>query len=179
MPATEVIKRRVNALIANTRTQWTESDRHMLEAQDEAFLIRLEQQPLAPLPVEEPTPEPEPETLEAAVARLPQKTREPLLAAMRSYERRKAAIIDIIVANKQNPYDRPTLEKMDEEFLERLCVYGGDSLPGQKPVIAGENYNGRRIPHLRVVQTEETEGPPPPPDTMALVVEQQKKMGIR
>ena len=51
MPAPDVIKRRVNALIANERTRWTDDDRHMLESQNEAFLIRLEQQPIEPRPL--------------------------------------------------------------------------------------------------------------------------------
>lgn len=180
--STDVIKRRVNALIANERTRWSEDDRHMLEAQNEAFLIRLEQQPVEapPPPVVESGPE-DPTTPEEAIARMPLHLQETMRASYDSYQRRKTALVDLIVNNKQNPFTRDELEALHAERLEKLVLMAGDPLPGQ-PASSAANYQGRRIPHLRIVTQEgesDTVTPPALPKTMDLVIEEQKKRGIR
>lgn len=179
MPAPDVIKRRVNALIANARTRWTEEDRHMLESCDEAFLIRLEHQPLEPLPTEPPPAPGEPTTMEEALETIPAQFRETMRAATDAYTKRKNAMIETLVANKTNPFSREELELMHADRLEKLLTMSGEPVPGQTPAANGANYQGRRMPHLRLVPSEEDEAPPSPPDTMGLVIEEQKRLGLR
>jgi hypothetical protein len=179
MATPDVIQRRVNALIANERTRWTEGDRHMLETQDEAFLIRLEQQPLEPAPVEPAPPPVDPGSWEEALQMLPPHLREPLGAHIETYERRKAVMIDQILTNKLNIFSQQELQAFDAARLEKLLKFGGEPVPGEPPQAPlTANYNGRRMPPLRIVQTEEMDAPPPPPDTLALVIEERKRMGL-
>ena len=180
-PMSDVIKRRVNALIANERTQWTEDDRHMLESQNEAFLIRLEHQPLSPPPPVSSGPD-DPTTAEEAIARMPVHLQETMRASYDDYTRRKTALVDTLIANKQNPFSRDDLEAMHADRLAKLVVMSGEPLPGQPAPPIIPNYNGRRMPHLRIVthEGEEDDGSPPPcPDTMRLVVEEQQRRGVR
>lgn len=166
MSATAVIKRRVDALIANARSKWTEDDRHMLEGQDEAFLIRLEQQPLdAPTrPVE---------TVQEAIATLPPHLHEPMAAMAQEYEQRKSAAMAILTANKQNPFSQEELQAMTAQRLEQLVAMSGVQVPVKQ---AGTSYAGQGLPYVRQVPEEEM--PPAPPDTFALVVERQRKLGL-
>ena len=152
MSAPDVLKRRVNALIANECTRWSEDDRHMLESQNEAFLIRLEQQPMEPpAPREGPG---DPTTAEEAIARMPVHLQETMLASYDTYMRRKTALIDVLVGNKQNPFPREELETMHADRLEKLVVMSGEAIPGapQPPISA--HYGGKRMPHLRIVTPE-------------------------
>jgi hypothetical protein len=176
MSIAEVITRRVNALIANERTRWTEADRHMLEAQDEAFLIRLEQQPqAAPAVVAR-----QPETMSEAIATLPQHLQEPLQAMADEYEQRKASAIKVLVTNAKNPFAEQELQAMTAQRLEQLVAMAGEEVPlrpGQQVVkeIRVQDYRGRGLPHMRPVPEDEL--PPEPPKTFALAVEKQRAMG--
>jgi len=174
MPPTDVIKRRVNALIANERTRWQEDDRHMLESQDEAFLIRLEQQPVEPLRVaaQQPT------TVQEAIATMPQHLQEPMQAMAQEYEERKAAAIAVLIANKKCPFAEAELQGMTAQRVEQLVTMAGEEVPlrpGQAVVKEVRSYVGRGLPHVR--GTEDEDLPPPPPNTFALAVERQKTMG--
>lgn len=168
MPATAVIKRRVDALIANEGTRWTEDDRHMLEAQDEAFLIRLEAQPrempamVARLP----------ETVGEAIATLPAHLQEPMAAMAQEYETRKNAAVTLLVANKQSPFSAEELQAMTAQRLEQLVAMAGIAVP-HAPLVT--NYAGQGFPHIRAIPEEEL--PPPPPNTLQLVVERQRALG--
>lgn len=170
------IKARVNALIANERTRWTEPDRHMLEAQDEAFLIRLEQQPLdVPPPLNR-----QPETVHEAIATMPQHLQEPMQAMAQEYESRKTAAIAVLVANKTCPFSQDELQTMTAQRLEQLVMMAGEEVPlrpGQQVVkeVRVRDFSGRGLPHVRL---GEDELPPPTPDTFAKVVELQKARGI-
>lgn len=166
MSATEVIKRRVNVLIANQRSRWTEDDRHMLESQDEAFLIRLEQQPLE-LPTRPA------ETVQEAIATLPPHLHEPMAAMAQEYETRKSAAIAILVANKQNPFSTEELQAMTAQRLEQLVTMSGVVVTPKEP---GVSYVGQGMPYQRPIPEDEM--PPPPPNTLELVVERQRKMGL-
>ena len=148
----------------------------MLEAQGEAFLIRLEQQPLEPPPVISTLGEPT--TAEEAIARMPSHLRETLLENYEDLMQRKTALVETILANKHNDFTREELEEMRPRRLEKLVVYGGDVVPGQAAVVQGANYTGRRLPPLRIVETAETEAPPPPPETLELVVQKRREMGL-
>lgn len=176
MAAPDIIKRRANALIANARTRWSEEDRHFLERQDEAFLIRLEQQPLDPPPSTGPG---EPETAEEAIDRMPAHLRETMHTLYSTHQRRKTAMIETLMANKHNAFTAEELQEFGPERLEKLMRGYGEEVPGEPtPPALTANYNGRRMPPLRIVQTEESEAPPPPPQTMDLVVQERKRMGL-
>jgi hypothetical protein len=176
MPATDVIKRRVNALIANARTRWTEEDRHMLESQGEAFLIRLEQQPLdTPMTVGDP------QTAEEAIDRMPLHLQETMRTSYARLMRHKTACIDRLVTEvKDCFYTREKLETMEEDELHGLLHMAHLPVPGD-PVGAEPNYHGRRLPHLRIVTPEGEDNGQPPPlmDTMSLIVAKQKERGVR
>jgi hypothetical protein len=168
------IKMRVNALIQDgERTGWTEKDRHILEQFDEVALLRLEQQPLRPAQLREPT------TLEEALQYVPAQFREPLFHATQAYETRKRKLIEVITANKLNPFAPDELASMPADRLEQLVIMAGDEVPetGLRPV-AQQTYQGRRMPQLRVVQ-EESETIPPPPNTLSEVVRIQRERGLR
>jgi hypothetical protein len=172
-----MVKTRANRLIANgDKTGWTEIDRARLEAMDEATLIRLESLPQA-------APRPEPRegyrALAEALEDVDPEEREGLEDALTTYKRRKAQLIEVILANKQNPFVKEELQAMKAERLEKLVIMAGDELPETqtKPLVA-QQYAGRRMPQLRVVQTEETEVPELP-DTMGLIVAEQKRLGLR
>ena len=171
MAAPEVIKRRVDALIANTRTRWSEADRHLLEGQNEAFLIRLEQQPVeAPPPAEMPPPR----IYEAFEGLDSEATAE----LVDEYVRRKEQALAALAANTHCVFSEAELRGMTAKKLEGILDMMGEPVPGRAPLLPMNNYNGRRMPPLRIVQTDETDAPPNPPDTMALVVEERRRMGL-
>lgn len=171
------VKTRVNRLIANTRSGWTEFDRSMLERLDEATLIRMENQPQIPVTESQR----EPDTLEEALEYIPSKfrVRETIGSAVRSYERHKAKLIEALIQNKQNPFAREELETFENERLEQLIVMAGEDLPDQQPrPLVQQQYNGRRVPQLRVVE-DENEAVPPLPKTFERAVARQRELGLR
>jgi len=168
---TEVIQRRVNALIANERTQWSEQDRHLLEAQDEAFLIRLEQQPLAPAVKTAP-----PATIHEAIATMPNHLQEPMQAMADEYDQRKTAAIQVLVATKRCPFSEEELQGMTAQRVEDLVVMAGAPVPLRPGVQAVKDYSGRGGPARREVSEAETV--PPAPKTLARVVEMQRARGL-
>ncbi len=168
------IKTRVNRLIANgARNGWTEDSRQRLEAMDEATLILLENLPQRDLPIERQ----EPTTLEDALQYVPAQFRETLSNATQAYEKRKKQLIEVIVANKQNPFERSELEVMTADRLEQLVVMAGEDLPETATRPQAQNYSGRRIPQLRIV-TDDAEAVPAPPKTMELVVARRRALGL-
>ena len=167
---TPIIKHRVDALITNERTRWTEQDRHLLESQDEAFLIRLEQQPLAPVHIGPPT------TIQEAIATLPGNLQEPMQAMADEYDQRKTAAIQVLVATKRCPFAEDELMAMTAQRVEDLVVMAGAAVPLRPGVQAVKDYSGRGGPARREVPEEEQV--PLPPKTFALVVEQQRKLGL-
>jgi hypothetical protein len=170
------IKMRVNRLITNgAQTGWMEEDRHFLEGQDEAFLVRLEHQPRH---IPQVAPQ-EPTTLEEALAYVPLQFRETLSNATRAYEQRKTQLIDILMANKQNPFAQEELSAMAADRLEKMVMMAGEDLPEQTPrANQTAQYNGRRLPQLRIVNEEE-DAVPEMPKTLAGVVALQRANGMR
>jgi hypothetical protein len=163
-----VIKRRVDALIANEGTRWTEDDRHMLLAQDEAFLIRLEAQPRAVV-----THVRQPETVTEAIATLPSHLQEPMQAMAQEYEVRKSKAMAMLAANDKCPFAPEELQAMTAQRLEQLVEMSGQAVA---PIAADPYaYAGRGMPYVRPASPE-TEVPEPR-NTFALVVERQRQMG--
>jgi hypothetical protein len=120
MAMEDVIKRRVDALIANQGTRWTEDDRHMLVNQDEAFLIRLEAQPRVLVSTTKA-----PETVQEAIATMPEHLQEPMQAMAQEYEQRKASSIALLAANAQCPFSQEELQAMTAQRLEQLVAMSG------------------------------------------------------
>jgi hypothetical protein len=165
MPPTAVLKRRIDALIANQNTRWTELDRERLEALDEAFLIRLEQQP-----VDQPTDVTPPQTVQEAIATLPAHLHEPMAAMAQEYEVRKHAALAKLIANASCPFSQDELQAMTAQRLEQLVAM---ATPTMDPA---SSYLGMGLPHLRAIPEEER--PPEPPNTFAKVVELQRTRGV-
>jgi len=164
---------RIDALIANAQSGWSEVDRPMLEAMTEAQLIRLEAQPTR-APVIQAR---QPATVDEAIATMPAHLREPMAAMSQEYERRKAAAMAILKGNTQNPFTDEELQAMTAQRLEQLVAMAGDAaqLPASQDTYA---YAGRGGPYVRPVRREEDEIPAPP-DTFREVVKLQKDRGQR
>jgi hypothetical protein len=177
MPPTPTVKARVDALITNERTIWTELDRPDLEQLPESVLIRMEHQPLPSLP----TVQSGPRTLAEVLTDLKPEDRDALEDAIVNQQERKEQLLGVLLANKQNPFSREELQVMKIKRLEQLVVMSGDPLPGQPQPLTPANYNGRRMPHLRIVtqEGEDDNTPPPLMDTMSLIVAKQKERGVR
>jgi hypothetical protein len=161
------IKARVNNLIANTQYGWTERDRYMLETMDEAFLIRLESQPILVPPPPPPEPPEPPKTAQEAIAQMPTHLQDMFVQMHRDYQERRQAALAILVAHKSCPFEQAELQEMSLERLEKLVAMG-----------AGVEYSGKGLPAPRPTPVVE-EAPPPPPNTMERVIERQKAQGIR
>lgn len=161
------IKARVNNLIANKQYGWSERDRPMLEAMSEAFLVRLESQPvIVPQPEPPPPPEP-PKTAQEAIAQMPEHLQDMFVQMHREYQERRQAALAILMANKSCPFEQDELQSFNVERLEKLVAMG-----------AGVEYSGKGLPAPRVIP-ERLEDPPPAPKTMDKVIERQKALGLR
>jgi hypothetical protein len=159
------IKSRVNNLIANKQYGWSERDRHMLESMDEAFLIRLESQPiLMPQPEPEPPPEP-PKTAQEAIATLPIHLQDMFTQMHRDYQERRQAALATLMAHKGCPFEQEELQQFTVERLEKLVAMG-----------AGVEYSGKGLP---AAKPPPQEPPPPAPNTMERVIERQRAQGLR
>lgn len=169
---TPTIKALVNALITNERHGWSERDRTRLESFDEATLLRLEQLPQG-------TPTRQPATVEEAIATMPTHLREPLEAMSQEYQSRKDQAITVLKANKDCAFSDDELSTMTAQKLEKLVLMSGQELPGRymSPTQL-QNYNGRRMPQVRVLE-DERDGVPEPPDTLTLVIQRQRELGLR
>jgi hypothetical protein len=177
MPPTPTVKARVDALITNERTIWTELDRPDLEQLPESVLIRMANQPLPDVQ----RPPTGPRALTEVLADLNPEERDALEDAIMTQQEEKEGLLVTILANKLNPFTREELQVMKVKRLKQLVDYGGDVRPGQTSPSTPHNYNGRRMPHLRIVtqEGEDDNTPPPLMDTMSLIVAKQKERGVR
>ena len=169
MPPTAIIKRRVDALIANERTKWTEAERHHLEGMDEALLIILEQMPLLP-PVTEP---PKPRTFEDLLRDADPEIRESHSEALENIAERKDAAIAILRANPNCDFTDEELRSMTAKRLEKTALMAG----AQLTTAANPDYRGRGLAAPRAPVDPETL-PPPPPNTSERVLARQKELGM-
>lgn len=176
-PPTAAVKSRVNALITNERTKWTERERHYLEQQEEGFLILLEQMPLLPEPATHAGP---PSTIDEALSYIPEEfgLRESIRSAWRQHERRKTKLIEVIKENQYNVFKTEQLQAMDEDDLAGIIMMTGAPLPDQPLHPQPDNYQGRHVPKIHVVKDEHDEVPPPP-DTLTRVLAMQRELGLR
>jgi hypothetical protein len=167
---TDVVTQRVQALIANERTHWTELDRHWMEKLDEAALIRMEQAPLLPAARRQP------ETVQEAIATLPPHLQESMQAMSDEYDQRKTAAIQVLIATKRCPFAEEELQAMTAQRVEDLVTMAGASVPLRPGVQVVKDYSGRGAPVVRDIP--EDEQVPEPPRTFARVVELQKAKGV-
>lgn len=168
---TVMVKTRVNALIANPQSGWKESDRLTLERMDEAQLIRLAQQPELPPP---PDPRPTPRIYEAFEGL----DSEAAAELVEDYVTRKDQALGLLLANKACVFSEQELRSMTAKKLEGILAMMGEPVPERGASRAPSNYQGRRMPQIRVVE-DERDGVPDAPDTLSLVLERQKAMGLR
>lgn len=113
---------KVNALIANTKSPFQESDRKWLEVLEEAALDKLVPQEVAPVVN---TEAPKPVTREEAFATLgiknPKEFMDQAQFGLGIYQQQKAAVIAAIVANTEEGVWTPEeLDKMEFETLQKL-----------------------------------------------------------
>lgn len=179
---TTAIKARVNELIQNPRRTYTELDRPKLEALDEAMLMVLQSQPLGPEPVQEQAPREGYLSIDEALQSVSPEERDLMKVGLTRELRRKTQMVEAISSLKESPYTTEELQAMEVARLEKLVIMAGLQLPGQTSPSPAANFTGRRMPHLRIVASEEGEDdgkPPALPDTLSMVVEEQKRRGVR
>lgn len=179
---TTAVKARVNELIQNPRRSYTELDRPKLEALDEAMLMVLQSQPLGPEPVQEAPPREGYLSIDEALQSVSPEERDLMKVGLTRELRRKTQMVEAISSLKESPYTNEELQAMEVARLEKLVIMAGLQLPGQTSPAPAANFTGRRMPHLRIVSSEDGQDdtrPPPLPSTMELVVEEKTRRGIR
>ena len=170
---TDAIKRRVDALIANERSGWTEADRAELEQCSEVHLLRLDQQPKEPPTRKAQTPE------ELITESYSEPTvQQTMMAVLKDYRKRHAAAMDVLLNLQKRPKSltEERMQTMDAEELEEYIVMAGADVPlrpGTQPL---RDYSGRGGPARREMSDEETV--PPAPRTLQKVVELQRARGL-
>jgi len=170
---TESVKRRVDALIANERTGWKETDREHLEAMDEFMLLRLEQQP-------QTAPTRKAQTAEELITEMyaEPSVQQTVRAMYKDYQTRKTRAIEVLLALPKRPQSltEERMQAMEADDLEEYILMAGADVPLRPGVPGTRDYSGRGGPARREVSEEEQV--PPIPKTFQLVVEQQRKLGL-
>jgi len=170
---TDSIKRRVDALIANERTGWKETDREHLEAMDEFMLLRLEQQP-------QTAPTRKAQTAEELITEMyaEPSVQQTVRAMYKDYQTRKTRAIEVLLSLPKRPQSltEERMQAMEADDLEEYIVMAGADVPLRPGVPGLRDYSGRGGPARREVPDDEQV--PMPPKTFALVVEQQRKLGL-
>jgi len=170
---TESVKRRVDALIANERTGWKETDREHLEAMDEFMLLRLEQQP-------QTAPTRKAQTAEELITEMyaEPSVQQTVRAMYKDYQTRKTRAIEVLLALPKRPQSltEERMQAMEADDLEEYILMAGADVPLRPGVPGVRDYSGRGGPARREVP--EDEQVPPIPKTFSLVVEHQRKLGL-
>jgi len=170
---TDSVKRRVDALIANERTGWKETDRAHLEQMDEFMLLRLEQQP-------QTAPTRKAQTAEELITEMyaEPSVQQTVRAMYKDYQTRKTRAIEVLLALPKRPQSltEERMQAMEADDLEEYILMAGADVPLRPGVPGTRDYSGRGGPARREVP--EDEQVPPIPKTFALVVEQQRKLGL-
>lgn len=163
MPDTET-KSKVNALIANEATQFTEDDRPWLEGLEEAQLAKLE--PVAnekhgkKMEDDEEDEDkdkmrdnasPEPRSFEDVLASAPAEVRESINYGQRLYAEYRGDLVKTIKANEKNDFSDDELDGMDMKMLERLAKMS-----------ATTDFSGRGFASKGTPRKEDDAVPAPP-----------------
>jgi len=170
---TDSIKRRVDALIANERSGWTEADRAELEQCSEVHLLRLEHQP-------KEQPSRKAQTAEEVITEMyaEPSVQQTFRAMYKDYQTRKTRAIEVLLALPKRPQSltEDRMQAMDADDLEEYLQMAGADVPLRPGVPGVRDYSGRGGPARR--ETPEDEQVPAPPKTFSLVVEHQRKLGL-
>jgi len=170
---TDSVKRRVDALIANERTGWKDTDRAHLEQMDEFMLLRLEQQP-------QTAPTRKAQTAEELITEMyaEPSVQQTVRAMYKDYQTRKTRAIEVLLALPKRPQSltEERMQAMEADDLEEYILMAGADVPLRPGVPGTRDYSGRGGPARREVPEEEQV--PPIPKTFQLVVEQQRKLGL-
>lgn len=143
---------KVNDLIANEATAFTEDDRKWLEGLEETQLDKLA--PVARANEEEEEEEEEqeevtPPTFDQLLANAAPETRESLQYGQRLYEQERSGMIALITKNPNNKFTEEKLKSFDFETLQELAA------------LAGADYSGRGAPRANKVENDNDIPPPP------------------
>lgn len=145
----------INALIANTATQWGEGDREMLEAMDEDMLKKLEPVQNEDHPKKQDNPEKKPEQVQNTqqkqmtdaeyLASLPPSIRNKWERMEKAEQSQKDKFIGIITTNKKNTFTKEYLNTKDVEELEHLA-HLAEEKQEESNVVRFHNYGGQCDP---------------------------------
>lgn len=141
----------IDALIANSATRWTEEDRALLEAMDEALLRKM--LPAEPVPVaNDRKPErPRKQTAEDVIANIADpELRAEFQRMLKARRDRREAMVQALVSNSRCRFTAERLRAMSDEDLEALY----ESL-------MPEDYSARPWP--RANSAEDDDSIPAPP----------------
>ena len=167
-------KERVNALISNEATRYTEDNREWLETLEDPQLELLEPvEAKAVEPKKEPKPEPtkiegkeptktlEAPTLDEYLSAAPEGVKEVLQRGLDTHKAQREDIIKVIKANKRNTFSDENLADMNFETLESIAS------------MADSDYSGRGS--VRTVEPVDDENTVPQPPSLFEALEAKAK----
>lgn len=162
-------KEKVEALITNARTKWTEDDREKLMAMDEEILDKMEpEEPEEETTTEETeeaeeeekeggeettTEQQQPQTFEEWVETIPDpELREEMKANRKRVQERRAQLVEGLAKNERCQFDKEELNAMTTPQLEKL-----------ERSVKPEDYSGKGGPRGHSSGEDEDAIPEPPP----------------
>lgn len=180
-------KKKVDELIANEQTAWTDEDReYLMGIKDDERFEKLTQAPEAPKentelekpataekaaeqeakpeetekPAEEKpaeNKEEKPQTLESYLNAAPAEVRETISRALRREQAVKARVVEALVANEKCPFSADELKAKTLDELEKLAVLAEGKEKAEELV----DYSGRNAGEPIVNEDEEVPNPTP------------------
>ncbi len=166
----------IDSLVANEKTQFTDEDKVWLADMTQDQLEKLvpvvnekpeeeETKPEAVVdPIVDPTvnqePDKEPEkvaTLEELLANAAPNLKEGIESAVKAHEEKKAKMIDAIVANKRNAFDKADLEGRHIDEITKLIA-----LAHVEPDFSGQAGSTQKVPNMNERQADGSGVPPMP-----------------
>ena len=149
-------KERVNALISNEVTRYTEDNREWLETLEEPqleLLEPLEVKPEVPEPIKEPKAKPGKEevvTAETFLASAPAEIKTVLERGLATHKEQVEDLIKLIKVNKRNTFSDEALAEMTFETLESVAS------------MADSDYSGKGSVRTHITVDDENTVPEPP-----------------
>jgi hypothetical protein len=162
----ECCPEKVEALIADEETAWTEDDREWLLSLNEDQIDKIE----VTVTVNEPDPEPDPEadpepseeevTLASYLNSAPPEIRAVLNEGMKAMDEKRQSLMNKVINHEGNTFTEEQLKKMDTEMLQGIASMIPEPEP-KKSTFVGAN------PQNTTVVNEETEEEAYVPQTLA------------
>ena len=158
---------KVDALITNEATAWTEDDREWLESLNEDQIDKME----TTTQVNEPEPEPEPEidpeptnqevTLASYLNEAPPEIRAVLNEGMKAMDAQRKELMDKVLNHEGNSFTEKQLKDMDTEVLQGMVALIPEKKDPEPVNFVGAN------PQNPVVMNQEAEEEAYIPQTLA------------